>query len=470
MGVTLAGQTYVMQGKGRKVKGTAPYVIPPGRQGGIQSVVTPAGSKPGLRAGGRFGPQAWSRTGCRLTLCRHDGKMDPCFATQLANDCRPSFRRDDGIGKALFRAFTFTLFVFTFALPSYASSGTEGAAFLDIPVGAGPAALGAAYTALAHDAYAPTYNPGGLGFLDSTQLAGQHLSYLDTLHYEYLSFVHPLTHTLSPTSGGEGVRVRGAIGASVQYLGSGDIAGADASGNPTGSFSSYFASYNLAYGRAFNEKLSLGMTGKLINAKIDDVSAHGYAVDLGSMYKLQPHLTLAATLTNLGSKLTFLNEGDPLPLAFHLGAAYQPSARWFMTTEGVYPKTGLASLHLGGEWRPLELIALRVGYRTDTTKELSVLAGFTTGLGLEVWGQELAYAWVPMGGLGNTHYVSLLMKFGEAERAQRNLIQYQQLKTHRTVKNPGGEDVAPEYQQLMELLNDSDQHLARQSGGLDETR
>src|SRR5437899_13046732 len=103
------------------------------------------------------------------------------------------------------------LFVFVFSIFSsvnlYASSGTEGAAFLDIPVGAGPTALGAAYTALAHDAYAPTYNPGGLGFLDSTQLAGQHLSYLDTLHYEYLSFVHPLTHTLSPTSGGEGVRV-----------------------------------------------------------------------------------------------------------------------------------------------------------------------------------------------------------------------------------------------------------------------
>src|SRR5882672_9826111 len=89
-----------------------------------------------------------------------------------------------------------------------ASSGTEGAAFLDIPVGGAPAALGAAYTALANDAYAPTWNPGGLGFLDSTQLAGQHLSYIDTLHYEYLSFVHPLTLNHS-------------IGTSIQYLGSG---------------------------------------------------------------------------------------------------------------------------------------------------------------------------------------------------------------------------------------------------------
>src|SRR6266480_1802799 len=85
-----------------------------------------------------------------------------------------------------------SLVTFTSSLPALASSGTEGAAFLDIPVGGGPAALGAAYTALANDAYAPTYNPGGLGFLDSTQFSGQHLSYLDTLNYEYLSFAHPL--------------------------------------------------------------------------------------------------------------------------------------------------------------------------------------------------------------------------------------------------------------------------------------
>src|SRR5258708_16164165 len=116
---------------------------------------------------------------------------------------------------------------------AHASSvGTEGAAFLDIPVGGGPAAMGASYTALANDAYAATYNPGGLGFLDSTQFSGQHLAYLDSLHYEYLSFAHPLS-------------IGHSIGASVQYLGSGDINGTDATGNPTATFSSYFASYNL---------------------------------------------------------------------------------------------------------------------------------------------------------------------------------------------------------------------------------
>ena len=105
------------------------------------------------------------------------------------------------------------------------------------------------------------------------------------------------------------------------------------------------------------------------------------------------------------------------------------------------------------------MLALRAGYRTDTLKGLSALAGYTAGLGVQVWGQELAYAWLPYGDLGNTHYVSLLMKFGEAERAKRNLIQYQHIKKHRTVKSTD-EDIAPDYQQLMELLNDNEQHLA----------
>src|SRR5688572_11436721 len=100
--------------------------------------------------------------------------------------------------------------------PLRASSGTEGAAFLDIPVGAGPAALGGSYTALAKDAYAATYNPAGLGFLDSLQFSGQHLSYLESMHYEYLSFAAPLPRSANCASAAD--CPGSAIGGSVQYF------------------------------------------------------------------------------------------------------------------------------------------------------------------------------------------------------------------------------------------------------------
>src|SRR5258706_1982905 len=168
------------------------------------------------------------------------------------------------------------------ALPTagWGSSGTEGASFLNIPVGARPAALGGAYSALAVDAYAPTWNPAGLGFLNSAQLAGQHLSYLESIHDEYLSFAIPLKSNNS------------ALGASIQYLGSGDIASTDKFGAPAGTFSSHWGSYNLSYGRALTEKLSVGLTGKMIDAKIADVSAQAYAVDFGGLYRLQNHFSL----------------------------------------------------------------------------------------------------------------------------------------------------------------------------------
>jgi hypothetical protein len=330
----------------------------------------------------------------------------------------------------------------------FASSGTEGAAFLDIPVGAGPAALGSAYTALAHDAYAPVYNPAGLGFLNGTQVAAQHLSYLESMDYEFLSFVHPV---------GNGK----ALGFSAQYLGTGDIAGTDTSGLPNGNYSDHYGVYSVVYGQKVSEKLSVGLTGKWINAKLADVSANAYAADLGSLYQATNNLKLAATVTNIGTKLTFIDQADSLPLAGHLAAAYQPEKHWNLAAEGVYSKTGLVSGRAGFEWSPMEMISIRTGYKSDTTKGLSPIAGFTTGLGLKVWGQEFAYAWLPYGDLGDTQYFSLLIRFGQAEEEKKNLIQYQTIKQHQTVNGEKAGNDEPEYNQLVQLLEDSDVQVAK---------
>src|SRR6185437_11984185 len=83
---------------------------------------------------------------------------------------------------------------------------------------------------------------------------------------------------------------------------------------PGGSFSSHYGSYNLSYGQTIGEKASVGMTGKLINAQIDDVSANAYAADFGGMYRVNEKLNLGATLTNLGTQLKFIEEGDSLPM------------------------------------------------------------------------------------------------------------------------------------------------------------
>ena len=330
---------------------------------------------------------------------------------------------------------------------AFAAAGTESASFLDIPIGAGPAALGGAYTALATDLYAPVWNPAGLGFLNSTQLGGEHLSYLESIHYEHLGFV-------TQFKSGAG------LGVSAQYLGSGDIPGADLGGTVQPSYSSYFGSYNLAYGQKVWDKLSVGLTGKLINAKIADVTSTAYAADLGALYKVGEHATLAATLTNLGSKLKFLNDNSSLPVAGHVAGAYAPDSHWLASLEGVFPKSGSPSAHVGIQWQPMDLIAIRAGYKTDTTKALSAMAGMTVGAGIKVWGQEMAYAWVPYGDLGDTQYFSLVLRFGESEKSKQNLIRGQDIKLHRSVERPE----TNENEQYMELLNAGESNKAAQNG------
>jgi hypothetical protein len=324
-------------------------------------------------------------------------------------------------------------------MPLEASTGTRGASFLEIPVGGAPAALGSAYTALAADAYAPVWNPAGLGFVSGTEVAGQHLTYLESVRYEYLGLAQTL---------GRG----GSLGAAVQYLGSGDLAGTDNFGNPTGDYSNYFAAYSLAYGQALGGRFAVGLTGKWISARISDFSANAYAVDLGGMYRPADAWSIGASVANIGSKLKFLYTGDSLPLAGRLGVAFRPNSRWLISTEGVYEAARLAHGHAGIAWRPIDLLALRAGYKTDTTKELSSIAGLSAGVGIFFWGHELDYAWLPLGELGNTHYFSFVLRFGERTDKRRNLIRFRPIRVHPVVRRQTDELSDAELDEILQLI------------------
>ncbi len=308
---------------------------------------------------------------------------------------------------------------------THAASGTEAASFLDVPVGARPAALGASYTALASDAYAPVWNPAGLGYVDSSQLAAMHLSYLETINYEFASFVHPFSPGHS-------------IGVSGQYLSPGDSKGTNDAGIPTGDFSGHFAAYSLSYGQSFGEAVSLGLTGKIIDAKISDVSAHAYAFDVGTMVQANRRLRLGATVANVGTKLKFIDQGDSLPSAFRLGAVYTPFDYLHVTAEGVHRFSGLTSAHAGVEISPSKLVSFRAGFRSDTLRNLSGLSGFTTGIGLHWLGQEFDYAWVPLGDLGDTQYFSLVLRLGAPADGQKNI------QTHQSAQYRDASPLTPE--------------------------
>ncbi|MBI4375452.1 MAG: PorV/PorQ family protein [Elusimicrobia bacterium] len=172
-------------------------------------------------------------------------------------------------------------------------TGIESASFLDIPVGARPAALGSAYSALGRDAFSSSWNPAGLGFLDSTQLGSMHLAYLESMAYEYVAAAHP-------------IRPGYGLGAAFQYFRPDDFDATDLSGNRLGSDSASFSGYTLAYGQALNPRLSLGLAGKLVKARISDASSSGRSLDLGIYYRAAARLTLAVVGANLAGKARLL--------------------------------------------------------------------------------------------------------------------------------------------------------------------
>ncbi len=130
------------------------------------------------------------------------------------------------------------------------------------------------------------------------------------------------------------------------------------------------------------DNLSVGASAKVITEKISDASASAYAADLGLMYKPISRLSIGAALANVGTKIKFVDEADPLPLAGRLGATYQLDPQWDFSAEGVYRKDGLGSGSMGLEWRCAEFITLRTGYNTAHIKELGAGSGITAGVGI----------------------------------------------------------------------------------------
>ncbi|MFN0118303.1 MAG: PorV/PorQ family protein [Elusimicrobiota bacterium] len=282
-----------------------------------------------------------------------------------------------------------------------AGSGTDSAAFLDIPVGAAPAALGNAYTALANDAYAATYNPGGLAFISETQFSAMHLSFLDSIKYEYASFAIPIK-SQSNNFGG--------LGGAIYYLTPGNIPRTDQFGSSTGDFSSRFSAYSLSYGFAFNENGGIGLTGKTLNAKIDDETAQTFVGDIGTFFRILSTWNIGASFNNWGSKLKFIEEKESLPQELRLGTAVRPASFLLMSLETAFPKNEQAQFRGGLQFRINKVFDIQTGYRSDVNKGTTGLTGLSFGAGFHIFNQQINYAWVPYGNLGNTHYFSILVR------------------------------------------------------------
>jgi len=290
--------------------------------------------------------------------------------------------------KKVWSAVIMGVFILSSNLICYADGpGTTAASFLKIGVGARAIAMGEAFTALADDGTALYWNPAGLAQIEKIEVSTMYNMHFQQINQGYVSLASPL--------------LGGVIGLGINYVDMGQIEGRDEYGNPTGSFGA--SDIHLFGGYANKLKnISWGLTVGWLQDKIEQDTKSSFLGSIGLLYSLSKYLTLGVAAQNIGSELG----SDPLPFIFKVEAASKLETLT-LAVDIAKPQDNEIYYCLGAEWWLGNVLALRVGYKTNQ----DIGQGLTTGLGYKFGRIWLDYAYMPYGDLGDIHRISLGMKF-----------------------------------------------------------
>lgn len=275
------------------------------------------------------------------------------------------------------------------AAQSDASTGTEGAIFLLLPVGAMGVSLGHAVTAL-EGPEAVWWNPAGIAGLDRSRavlLRGEDVagesSALTAL------FARPNV---------------GVLGISYQLTDLGEVEFRDAQDTFLGTISFRNHLGVLSAAAEVLPSLAVGLNLKLIQQRVscrgqcDDagVTSTTYALDVGTQWAnvLGLPLRLGAMIAHAGPRVQVINEGqsDPLPTRVRVGAAYDVLEHVFREEDDNV--RALVILELEDRWRdpgsPATYVGVEVGAGLE--QALAVRAGYVFGADLQVDGAGVGVA------------------------------------------------------------------------------
>lgn len=298
------------------------------------------------------------------------------------------------------------------AAGSFSSSarGTTAAEFLNLGAGARAAAMGGAYCAVVDEPSAVYWNPAAMTRVARRAATLMHAVMLNSSAYEYGSYVQ-----------NEG-RL-GAVGFGVQYYTPGRIVQTNEAGTPLSNVLPYDLALSWGYAREYRG-FSFGGSVKIIDSKIVNSASAG-AVDLGvlSPKLLDERLRLAFTATNLGGDvIAFDQAGAQLPLALRAGGAYELLPSLVVSADAVFPKSDQPYGAVGAEYKiagPNDRLGSsdgwsflgRAGFNSQTIGSVDGFTGVSMGFGVLIRRASIDYAFVPLGGLGQVHRLSLTCSF-----------------------------------------------------------
>lgn len=316
--------------------------------------------------------------------------------------------------------------------------GVTAVPVLQLPTGARAAAMGSAFTGLADDLSALHYNPAGLSVMPWREASFMYLKGFEDQSIQHMALGGPIRF---PGLVGEGFT---ALGASLLLASHGDVEinRLNANGSLAGT-DSREAGSDMVATFGYSERVavfevpvrqdsvrlehSMGVAGKYIRSTLAETyTATTWAADVGYLVRAPDQgVGFGAAVQNIGSKLTFIEEGDPLPLTYRAGFSWRPQlpdtltlpARQEVTFVGdaYYLARERASRGLIGlEYSALRTWAARFGYKLN-----DAAAGFTVGFG-GAWGPlSMDYSWGMSDSLADTHRFTFTYKFGRLSERDR---------------------------------------------------
>ncbi|MFP4368365.1 MAG: PorV/PorQ family protein [Candidatus Kapaibacterium sp.] len=231
----------------------------------------------------------------------------------------------------------------------FAQAGAAAVPFLLISPDARSSGMGETGVAIADDINAIYWNPGGLGFLDEYQSYSD-FNFDDDEYKPFrqvaLSFSQWLPQFNADlfysygTYGQYFDEVNGTVAFNFIFMNLGEFTRTSSGGDVLGKFISNEFAVGLSWGTMIAPDLGAGVQLRYIQSNLTPTSVQqqdagtgrSVSFDLGVLWKptdlqfigldLQDRLALGLNLQNLGPKVTYINESDPLPTQFKLGMAY----------------------------------------------------------------------------------------------------------------------------------------------------
>jgi hypothetical protein len=294
--------------------------------------------------------------------------------------------------------------------------GTSGAKFLNVGVGARAAAMADAYDPIASGPEAIFWNAAGLVTVEN-----QGFSISDN---EWIADTRMIGASYARRFG------FGTVGVMVTSMMYGDMDITTVKEpNGTGeTFSAMDMAAGVGLARRLTDRFTVGGTVKFVRCSfsgIDGVDpAMGVAFDVGTQYMTGFRtLRMAIALQNLGPELQYGGtypelqrnreeyqeeefDSFSLPVVVRLGVAYDPIESMTLCINASHPNDADETIDFGGEWWPLEMVAIRGGYKVNYD-----VAEYTGGVGFQFGGFRPDFSYTGMNRLGESLKATLSYDF-----------------------------------------------------------